>query len=62
MYTETKGRKGDLVMKKKKYSETACEPEHRGIDVELPLQVGAHLSFHLIDLSESEHALACDAP
>jgi hypothetical protein len=47
-------------MKKKKYSETSCEQERRGIDIELPLQVRAHLSFHLIDLPESKHALAHD--
>jgi hypothetical protein len=32
------------------------------LDVELPVQVGAHLAFHLVDLTESEHALADDAP
>lgn len=31
-------------------------------DVELPVQVGAHLAFHLVDLAEGEHALANDAP
>jgi len=36
--------------------------QRRGIDVELPLQVGAHLSFHLVDLPESKHALANDTP
>lgn len=36
--------------------------ERRGIDVELPLQVGAHLSFHLVDLPESKHALADNTP
>ena len=34
----------------------------QGIDVELPLQVGAHLSFHLIDLPECKHALVNDTP
>ena len=29
---------------KKKSVETACEQERQGINVELPLQVGAHLS------------------
>jgi len=36
--------------------------QRRGVDVELPLQVGAHLSFHLIDLAERKHALSNDAP
>jgi hypothetical protein len=36
--------------------------QRRGIDVELPLQVGAHLSFHLVDLPEGEHALSDDTP
>jgi len=36
--------------------------ERGGIDVELPLQIGAHLTFHLVDLPECEHALANDAP
>ena len=61
MYTETKGRKGDLVMKKSVLT-LHVSRSVEGIDVELPLQVRAHLSFHLIDLSESEHALACDTP
>jgi len=34
----------------------------RGIDVELPLQVGVHCSFHLLDLPECKHALANNAP
>jgi len=34
--------------------------QHQGIDIELPLQVGAHLSFHLVDLPECELALAND--
>jgi len=33
-----------------------------GIDVELPLQVGAHLMSHLVDLPECKHALANDTP
>ena len=33
-----------------------------GIYVELPLEVRAHLSFHLVDLPESEHALTHDTP
>ena len=28
-----------------------------GCDVELPLQVRAHLALHLVDLPESEHTL-----
>jgi hypothetical protein len=28
------------------------------IDIELLLQVGAHLSFHLVDLPECKHALS----
>jgi hypothetical protein len=31
-------------------------------NVELPLQIGAHLSFHLVDLPESEHSLTNDTP
>ena len=53
---------GASIQKGKGESETACEQERRGIDVELPLQVRAHLSFHLIDLPESKHALARDTP
>ena len=30
--------------------------QHQGIDVELPLHVGAHRLFHLLDLPECEHA------
>jgi hypothetical protein len=33
-----------------------------GIYVELPLEIRAHLSFHLVNLPESEHALTHDAP
>jgi hypothetical protein len=36
--------------------------QHQGINVELPLQVGAHLSFHLIDLPKSEHSLPHKQP
>ena len=36
--------------------------QRRGVDVELPLQVGAHLPFHLIDLPERKHALSNDTP
>lgn len=32
------------------------------IDVELPFEITAHLSFHLIDLSEREHALTDYSP
>ena len=32
------------------------------INVELPLQVGAHRSFHLVDLPECKHALVNDTP
>lgn len=34
----------------------------RRIDIELPLQVGAPLSFHLVDLAERKHALTDDTP
>ena len=33
-----------------------------GCDVELPLQVRAHLELHLVDLPESEHTLTGDTP
>jgi hypothetical protein len=56
------GMKGGPGNEKKKHSETVCEQEHRGINVELPLQIRAHLLFHLIDLPESKHALARDTP
>ena len=36
--------------------------QRRGIDVELPLQGGAHLSFHMVDLPQCKHALANDTP
>jgi hypothetical protein len=36
--------------------------QRRGVDVELPLQVGAHLPFHLVDLPERKHALSNDTP
>jgi len=32
--------------------------QHQGINVELPLQVGVHLLFHLVDLPECKLALA----
>jgi hypothetical protein len=35
---------------------------HRRIDVELPLQVGVDLSFHLVDSAEHKHALTEDTP
>lgn len=31
-------------------------------DIELPLEIAAHLAFHLVDLAEGEHALADDGP
>jgi hypothetical protein len=34
--------------------------QRQGINVELPLQVGAHLLFHLIDLPKSKHCLPHD--
>ena len=44
-------------------------PDHRlkllkcsGLYVELPLQVGAHLALHLVDLPERKHSLTDDAP
>ena len=44
-------------------------PDHRleflesgGLYVKLPLEVGTHLAFHLVDLPKSEHALTDDAP
>jgi hypothetical protein len=36
--------------------------EGLGVDVELPLKVGAHLVLHLVDLAEGEHVLGDDAP
>jgi len=33
-----------------------------GINIEPPLQVGAHLTSHLVDLLECKHALANDTP
>jgi hypothetical protein len=36
--------------------------QRRGVNVQLPLQVGAHLPLHLVDLAERKHALANDAP
>ena len=44
-------------------------PDHRlellergGLDIELPLEVGTHLPFHLVDLPKSKHSLTDDAP
>jgi hypothetical protein len=37
-------------------------PERGRLDVEIPVEVGAHLALHLVDLAEGEHALADDAP
>lgn len=59
-YRKERG-KGDLTIKKQ-YSKTVYEQERRGIDVELPLQAGAHLSFHLINLPESKPALTHNTP
>ena len=36
--------------------------QDRRLDVELPLEIAAHLALHLVDLAEGEHALAHDAP
>ena len=36
--------------------------ERVGLDVQLPLQVRAHLALHLVDLPEGEHTLADDRP
>lgn len=36
--------------------------QRRRIDVELPLQVGAHLPLHLVDLPKREHTLTDSAP
>jgi hypothetical protein len=33
-----------------------------GVYVKLPLQVGAHLTLHLVDLPERKHSLTDDAP
>ena len=30
--------------------------QHQGINIELPLHIGAHHLFHLLDLPECEHA------
>ena len=32
------------------------------VDGKLPLEITAHLSLHLVDLAEGEHALGDDAP
>ena len=32
------------------------------LDIQLPLKVGTHLSFHLVDLSECKHTQADDTP
>ena len=36
--------------------------ERTGLDVELPLEVGIHFAFHLVDLPKSKHALTDNAP
>jgi hypothetical protein len=36
--------------------------EGAGLNVELPLEVGTHLTLHLIDLPKGEHALTDNAP
>jgi len=36
--------------------------QRQEVSVELPLQVGAHLPFHLVGLPECKHALANDTP
>ena len=33
-----------------------------GLDVELPFQVGAHLSLHLVNLPKGKHTLTDDTP
>jgi hypothetical protein len=41
----------------------ALKVAQRGrVDVQLPLQVGAHLPLHLVDLPQRKHALANYAP
>jgi len=44
-------------------------PNHRleflkcaGLDVELPLEIGAHLALHLVNLPKSKHALTDNTP
>ena len=37
-------------------------PEHAGLGVELPFEVGAHLVFHLVNLPKGKHSLANDTP
>ena len=32
------------------------------LNIQLPLKVGTHLSFHLVDLPERKHTLANDTP
>jgi len=36
--------------------------QHQEVSIELPLQVGAYLPFHLVGLPECKHALANDTP
>jgi hypothetical protein len=36
--------------------------EDGAVDVELPVEVRAHLALYLVDLAEREHALADDGP
>ena len=36
--------------------------QDRGLDVELALEIAAHLALHLVGLAEGEHALIHDAP
>jgi hypothetical protein len=36
--------------------------ESTGFDVELPFQVGAHLTLHLVDFPKSKHTLTDDTP
>jgi hypothetical protein len=42
---------------------TGCKVEKLiALDIEVPLEVSAHLSFHLVDLLEAKHLLCDDAP
>jgi hypothetical protein len=36
--------------------------EYGLVDSQLPLEITAHLAFHLIDLAQRKHALSNDAP
>jgi hypothetical protein len=36
--------------------------QHRAVDVQLPVQVSTHLSFHLVDLAEAKNVLSDDTP